>query len=177
MFKQWWDVPGVGQICLADPTRDILNDADDVWPSQRRSSDLHRHWRWLNLMRDKPERFALVDRWNLPVALWCSAMKRPLQLREASCYRLDYFEVHPKLRGGALGHFAFTVIAARALETESEGLVLGAIPSVQKFYLGLGGQKRLVDGWKVARGLVPFFFARETLANLKEMADAYLVED
>jgi hypothetical protein len=170
-------VPDVGRVCLVDVTRKMLVSVDDLWPYLRFQNDMHKHWRWLTIMDDAPEQFALIDKTDDVVALWCSGKKRPLKLPEATCYRLDRIEIHPKLRGGAMGLFAFALVAARALEVGSDGIVLAAIPAVRRFYQAAGGEERLADGWISPPGLVPFFFPREALSNLKEMTDAYAVED
>lgn len=76
-----------------------------------------------------------------------------------------------------MGHFAFALVAARALEVGSDGIVLAAIPAVRRFYLEAGGVERLAKGWISPRGLIPFFFPRQALSNLKEMTDAFAAED
>jgi hypothetical protein len=176
MLGQSWDVPGVGRVRLLEATRKMRIEADETWPLLRFSYDAHKHWRWMTIMEGMPERFALIDAAGHVAALWCSAKKRALQLADSSCYRLDYIEIHPKLRRGVFGMFAFSTVAARALEADCDYLVLGALPAAQKFYMEAGGRVGLFGGWKPARGLLPFYFPREVLSRLKEQIDGLIIE-
>ncbi len=111
-----------------------------------------------------------------PGTLWGSRKYRPLRLGKRQVYRLDYFEVHPELRGGLLGVFALAVIASRALELGCDGMVLASLPGATKFYAEAGGIEGPVDGWKAARSLVPFTFERPALESLREKSDEFIIE-
>jgi len=92
-----------------------------------------------------------------------------------AAYRLDYFEIDPRHRGGTLGLFAFAVAGSRALELGAKYLVFGALPPVATFYEGAGGARGAVRGWNVARGLIPFRFTREALITLEDLAGGFAV--
>ena len=126
-------------------------------------------------MEGMEERFGLVDAAGHPVALWCGPRRRLLRLPIGAAYRLDYFEIDPRHRGGTLGLFAFAVAGSRALELDARYLVFGALPPVATFYERAGGARGAVPGWNVARGLIPFRFTREALITLEDLAGGFAV--
>jgi hypothetical protein len=149
---------------------------DTTWPALRPKHHQGIHWKWADILKKHPEKLALIDRTSRIVALWASRKHRPLRLAEGNCYRLDYFEIHPELRGGELGVFSLSLIAARAIELGCSGMVLGSLPGAAQFYKNLGGEQRRVDGWTTTiSGTI--FLSYATLVDLKEGADELLVED
>lgn len=171
-----WEVDGVGQVAVQLPRKETLADVDRTWSALRPENHQNIHWRWEAILRGRPERLTIVDAASQIVAIWCSKKYRPLRLPEGKFYRLDYLEVHPQLRGGDLGLFALSMVAARAIELECDGLVLASLPGTKKFYEESGGEQRMPDGWEIGRGLVPFVFLRQVLEQLKEEADELIIE-
>jgi hypothetical protein len=100
------------------------------------------------------------------MALWCSAKAQPLKLREGKFYRLDYFELDPRLRGGEAGVLAFALVAARARDVGADGIVLATWPPLRRFYEGIGGVERELVGWRAPANLITFVFTTDALANL-----------
>lgn len=137
--------------------------------------DANRHWKWATIMDQMAERFSLATEVEVLVALWCGARRGPLRLpRHGRCYRLDYFEIDPLLRGGDLGTLAFALACERAIELGATGLVLGAIPELERWYRAHGGVSGPIQGWSVERDLLPFFFPEGMLRTLVELADGYV---
>jgi hypothetical protein len=130
-------------------------------------------------MEGKPERFALVDGTDVPMAFWCGTKRGPITLPEGPFYRLDYMEVHPRLRGGPLSVFMVALWACRALELGANGIVLSAFPAegLLAFYRRAGAVERQPRGWNQPRGLVPFVFERPLLEELKGYADGLLEDE
>ena len=115
--------------------------------------------------------------------IFCSCVRRGPDVcyvggREthSASIRLDFIEINPKLRRGVFGLFAFSTVAARALEAGCSHLVLGALPEVRSFYIEAGGTIGALNGWKTLLGLLPFHFTQEALTKLKEQIDGLLIE-
>ena len=173
MCGRKWAIDPVGEMVMAEVTMDILMDIDRTWPQTRPASDLTLGWRWREIANGQVEVFALLDAGGAAAAIWCSHRKRPLVLPDGPHYRLDYLEVRPKDRKTAIGGLVFGIIAERALELGSVGLVLGTWDTHVRYYKSLGGRQELALGWTVPNGLLPFCFDQAALQRLREMADAF----
>lgn len=148
---------------------------DATWPAHRQATDLHRGWRWSQILEGRPERFAVLDQDDRIVALWCSTAYRLLKLDGASYYRLDYFEIDPQLRGTTFGPLAAGFFASRCVEMDAAGIVFGALPSpglVAWYKAKLGATDASPKGWIVQPGLVPLLIRRDRADILKEYLDA-----
>lgn len=98
----------------------------------------------------------------------------------ASCHWQEVDRDWPPLRSVSHDNqhlFTLGLIAARALELNCAGLVLGALPSLVPWYQSAGGAAGKVFGWKHPPDLIPFRFAQEALLYLKELTDEFLSED
>jgi len=162
-----WSVPGVGSISLRHVTQAHLSEIDALWPQSRRADDWHHSWRWKDILKRRPESFVVTAVDGAVAGIWCSAKKRPIRLPAGSFYRPDYMEVAPARRTSGLGVFLFALIAARALELNADGVVLGTWPVLRAFYRGLGGTEGKPQGWNLERDLVPFFFDSSRLKGLR----------
>jgi hypothetical protein len=171
-----WTFPGIGKISLADSDPDHWDAVDRQWPPVRAPHQLNDHWKWKSIMFGKPERYSVLNPTGDVLGLWASGALRPLNLFGVKHYRLDFFEVSPIMRGGTLSVAVFSLICARAVELGCQGLVLAALPGVERFYLTIGGTQELARGWKADSCLVPFLFAEKTLNSLAEHADDHLDE-
>lgn len=149
----------------------MLNAVDAQWPAQRRQDEYHLHWLWKEICSEREDCCALVVA-GRPLALW--AGKRSIKLPCGRCYRLDYIEVDPKLRGRDLGILVMGIVADRALSNGAEGLVLAAIPNpdLMNFYANRGGVQGQIKGWNYNKVLKPFHFSKEVLHTLSEYAHA-----
>jgi hypothetical protein len=177
LIGRTWTFPAVGQVRLVDSEPDHWEWADRDWPAARPAKSLNDHWKWKKLMKGKLERVSVLSQSGDILALWCSRPGRPLDLLSGNHYRLDLFEIVPRLRNGVFGALTFALIAWRALELGCVGLVLGAIPGTEGVYLKFGGIQKRVFGWKTDSRLVPFLFDKNSLTYLAEQADEYLDED
>ncbi len=172
-----WNVDGLGLVMLVVPSRTAITRIDQVWPGERLPADVHRHWRWADIVKNRTERFALVDGAGSAVSIWATS-KKGVQLEGKRLYRLDYLEVRPTLRGGLAGAFSLALAGTRAAELGSEGLVLAAFPEVAGFYVKYGGVQRAVEGWNVAPDLLPVIFDDSALSRFREVvSDAARKED
>jgi hypothetical protein len=176
MLVDRWSRSNVGSVRVVEALPEHWTAADLIWPPLRPPDDLNRHWRWDKIMFQKTERLAVLSSNGTLLALWCSGKQRPLSLPCGSCYRLDFFEIAPVLRGGGFGFFCFALAATRAVELACQGLVLAALPGLEHFYTTLGGSRGPIAGWKTPPELSPFHFSAETLAYLKESADEHREE-
>ena len=176
MLRRAWELPGLGRVRVDVPVPTLVDEIDAAWPELRPAHQQGAHLRWSTVLHGRIERFAVVGAAREILSIWVSGRHRPLRLPEGPAYRLDYFEVHPSLRGTVLGAFTLSLIAGRALELGASHLILGAIPGVAPFYEKMGGSRGLVAGWQAEKGLVPFVFRREALVALKESSDAFLTE-
>ncbi len=171
-----WLVDGLGPVSLVVPSRPRLEQVDAAWPPLRLPTDVHHHWRWVAIAKRAKECFGLVGSAGELVSIWSTA-KTVVRLEGRKLYRLDYLEVCPPLRGTLAGAFTLAVAATRAGELGCEGLVLAAFPVVSGFYAKFGGVQRAVKGWKVAEGLLPFYFDSAALTQFGEVTDAARQED
>lgn len=169
-----WVVPPIGRLTASDASLTVLDSADETWPPLRHEGDWHHSWRWRQLVAGYVEAFSLRRDGNTPAALWCSHKRQPMQLPSGRYYRLDYMEIDPTLRGGVLGAFTVGVIAARALELKSDGIVLGTLPTHHALYTRFGASESAPKGWNPPKGLVPYTFDWDALQRLKEMVDDFI---
>jgi hypothetical protein len=163
-------------VRLVDSEPEHWEEADRDWPETRPSKSLNTHWKWKKLMSGKFERASVLNEADEVLALWCSGAESPLALPSGDYYRLDVFEIAPRLRKGTFGVQAFALIATRAAELACAGLVLAALPGLEGVYSRYGGSQQLVFGWKADSSLVPFLFDKKSLTYLVEQVDDYLDE-
>jgi GNAT superfamily N-acetyltransferase len=176
LIGRTWTFSDVGQVRLVDSDPDHWQEADREWAITRPPDSLNDHWRWKKLMFGKAERASILSATGGVLALWCSGAESPLALPSGDYYRLDLFEIAPQVRGRGFGVFVFSIIATRADELGCEGLVLGAMPGLERLYLSFGGRQELAFGWKTSSSLVPFLFDKKALTYLTELADDHLDE-
>ena len=162
---------------MRTPNRRVLTEVDANWPDQRRADDQHLAWVWADICAQTAENFVLVDAAGRAAGIWACKRAGLITLDGASFYRLDRFEIAPQYRGAkvyageTLAVLLFSVVAARAEELSAAGVVLGALPASVAFYAGLGGEERLVCGWTVESGLIPFVFTSAQLVELRKDID------
>lgn len=175
LLDQVWEVPGLSEVRVVQPTAALLAEVDATWPLTRRQTDVH-DWKWQGIAVKAQETLAVIDEERRAVALWAS-FKRLRRLESGKAYVLDRLEVAPRCRGATAGLFTLGLIASRALERGAEQLVLAAIPQARLLYDRAGGEQRLAKGWSVAQGLLAYAFPQETLFLLEETIDAFRKSD
>jgi hypothetical protein len=108
------------------------------------------------------------------MAIWGSRLSRVLKLPEGAFYRPDYLEIDPRRRGGTLGLFILSLVAARTLEIGAIGIVLSTfqVDGLVEFYEAAGATRGAPRGWSCPRLLVPLTFRRPALEMLAGFADA-----
>jgi len=167
LLAKTWDVPTVGKVAMVGKSPSLLNEIDRDWPSGRLNSDYHIEWRWLDITAKKAETFMLVEESGKPVAIWCSAKRRPIKLKEGRFYRLDFMEAAPDLRGGDFGLFLISVISARAVELGACGVVLQTWDcALRRYYTDLGAVCSAPTGWNIPANLIPFTIETTLLKTL-----------
>lgn len=171
-----WSRHNVGTVRVVEALPEHWTAADSVWPPLRPLDDLNQHWRWEKIMFQKPERLAVLRATALCLRYGAPENRGRSRFPAGSCYRLDFFEIAPVLRGGDFGFFCFALAATRAVELGCQGLVLAALPGLERFYMALRGAKGPIAGWKTPAELIPFHFSAETLGYLKELADEHREE-
>jgi hypothetical protein len=130
-------------------------------------------------MGEMAEQLAITHVNGEPLAMVGSSKSAPVVLPSGRFFRLDYFEISPNLRGGPLGTFALAMIAKRALELASDGVVLTAfaIGGLAQTYQRAGATQGAPRGWNYPRELLPFTFERDALERLGELADGLLEDE
>lgn len=163
---------------------ELVTRIDEEWPMGRRVSDLH-DWSWCEIHRRfrlHGEVLAVVEdaatpsACASPLAVWASRKRRAIALPGGSFWRLDYIEVNPSERGGAFGAIAVALAATHALRQGADGILLGSVAELQKFWEAVGAQQRGERGWQPARGLLPFVIGPKSMAELAEMAHEHEID-
>ncbi len=170
LTAETWRLPGVGDVVLAVPTPQELQALDAAWAQQRAPTDVSNHWRWYDIARQSPDRFALRDTAGTTLALWASSVGLPRMLLDGFAYRLDWLEVAPEQRRGRLGAFVMCLVAARAIEKGASLVVYGAVndPRALAFHRALGAEQRPAPGWSAPANLIPFVLTAEQVKTLAE---------
>ena len=165
------------RLALVKAEHRLVAHVDATWPQLRRNSDLH-DWSWCRIFKEfriHGEVWAVLDG-EAPVALWASKRRRPLKLPLGSFWRLDYIEVDPRERGGAMGVAAIVLVAAHASQQGADGIVFGSVAELSRFWKAVGAEQRTENGWRAAHGLLPFVIGPKSMAELVETANENEVE-
>lgn len=167
-----WDLGEDGVVTLKDAGLTVADAAESLWRSrgERRLVD----WSWRKIVLQSHETLAFTDPTGGPVALWASAPERLLVLpNDGLCYRLDFLEIDPALRGGVVGYYAVAVACDRALEAGADNLVLAALPDSRRFWEEtIGATVGRIHGWHVPGTLLPCRVDRAIMEDLRRDANA-----
>lgn len=148
---------------------------DAAWPGQRPPEDHHHVWRWATLLGECRDSFTLVTEGaGEPAAVYGSRHATPLNLASRLFYRMDYFEVAPKLRGTGVGVLMLGVMALRAREAGAVGIVGAAfnVPKLLAFYRAAGAVLECPRGWNAPPGVVAFHIDESALTRLEAIVHA-----
>jgi len=167
-----WDLEDDGLVTLAHADADVADVAETVW--RGRSAGRLVDWSWRQIVLQSQEAFALTRPDGHPVALWATERDKLLALPGlGSCYRLDFLEIDPGLRGGVLGYYCVAVVCVRALEAGAENVVLASLPESRPFWEGtIGATFGRIHGWHVPGTLLSCRLDRTVMENLRRDADA-----
>ncbi len=102
------------------------------------------------------------------LGLWCSKNKTA-RLEGKDFYNLAFLEVHPAWKRQFFGSFMVGLVASRAAEVGSGGIVLATDTATSNFYGKIGGVPRTVKGLQTPRELVRIVFEGDAFAKLVEM--------
>lgn len=125
----------------------------------------------MQIERRAREVFALLEKETRgTLALWASN-NTTSEVEGRLFYVVSRLEVHPEERNRGLGPLALSLAGHRAVELGCGGVILDAMPEVQRMYLNAGATIRSVRGWPVPAGLVTMVFEGDGLSKLLEAHD------
>jgi hypothetical protein len=167
-----WDLEEEGELTLVAATEELVAAAHDTWAASPALRIVD--WSWVEVRLQSHETFALIDGAGNAKALWASEPDRLRQVvRVGPGYRLDFFEIEPRLRGGLVGYYSAAIACHRALDAGANSVLVPSLPGATKFWVEkLGARAERVVGWHVPRGLVGCYIDRSTMEDLKGDADA-----
>lgn len=166
-----WEIADLGAVRVGNGTIKVARTLDSEWPQRRRQTDIHRDWRWREIISDAREAFVVTANGN-PIGIWASKLGSPITLGDDRFYRLDYLEIDPNRRGdGQTATALFGLVAKRAEEHAATGVILTAfqIDKLVEAYVSLGAERGAPRGWNYPKQLVPLTFGRLALSRLRKL--------
>ncbi len=88
-----------------------------------------------------------------PLLAMAAPKSTTVKLAGVDCYRIDYVEVAPGMRGKGWGALALVLAAHRGRELGARGLVMGALPERVGWLTRLGARSVPKRAWKAQPGL------------------------
>ena len=176
LLQRRWGHPTAGTVTLVRPSRAELRSIDEGWEALRAAGDVAKGWSWASVAQDSDLFLLRTEPAKEPLAIWRAA-KPTITLGGQRLYRLDNIETNPSLRNAGTGRMVMLLICARALELQSEGVILAAPPVRESWYRDIGATSAPQVEWLVPAGLMALWFEPGRMTQLKEAADALEVAE
>jgi hypothetical protein len=177
LLKGRWRIPPEGPECrVLWPHVQRLFQVDDAWPPLRTPSDLAHGWRWIEICKRAREFFLVQSSKGENLGIWASN-NPTCEVEGKRFYVLSKIESSPKQRSAGIGHMMMMMCAFRAQELGCSGVLLAAVDELKHVYTAYGGVRREVENWFPPRGLNSWVFEGDSLLQLREDYDEFLLEE